>query len=190
MNIAVWSYSWRDQKPCLDNKTNVQIMKFTCCLNMDFELLRWALLCLRYVEDVTFLAERSILEFYNDVRGSLRNWCHCKQHSELATMLVCCRIWRVYMEFWSFRHNLPANVNAWKTMGDPYIITLHRRWCPTGTCPLYNFDAKSWRCIDVNTQQAQHLYNVASTSMQRHDIAPTLIPGGHMTFIQRRLDVV
>ena len=47
--------------------------------------------------------ERSILEFYDDVRGSLRNWRHCKQQSELAAMLVCRNIWRVYMEFiWSF----------------------------------------------------------------------------------------
>ena len=115
--------------------------------------------------------ERSILEFYDDVRGSLRNWRHCKQHPELATMLVCRRVWRVYMEFiWSFRafssqfavwivsyarptiiHGCfieitfagslgrylntrpsglmfkqlpldPANVNAWKAMGDPYIL--------------------------------------------------------------------
>ena len=28
-----------DQKLCLNNKTHVHIMKFTCCLNMDFELL-------------------------------------------------------------------------------------------------------------------------------------------------------
>ena len=31
--------------------------------------------------------EHSILEFYDDVRGSLHNWRHCKQHSELAAML-------------------------------------------------------------------------------------------------------
>ena len=28
-----------DQKPCSNNKNYVQIMKFMCCLNMDFELL-------------------------------------------------------------------------------------------------------------------------------------------------------
>ena len=34
---------------------------------------------------------------------SLCNWRHCKQHSELAAMLVCRRVWRVYIEFiWSF----------------------------------------------------------------------------------------
>ena len=58
------------------------------------------------------------------------------------------RIWRVYVEFiWSFggifvticrwNHKQlpwdPANVNAWKTMGDPCI------------------DATSWRCINVES---------------------------------------
>ena len=57
--------------------------------------LRWATLRYR--------PERSILELYDDVRGSLRNWRHCKQSSELAAMLVYRRIWRIYMEFiWSF----------------------------------------------------------------------------------------
>ena len=41
---SCWSDSWMlrawmDQKPCSNNKTHIQIMKFTCCLNMDFELL-------------------------------------------------------------------------------------------------------------------------------------------------------
>ena len=66
-----------DQKPCSNNKTHVQIMKLTCCLNMDFELLiSQDGPCIVYVtlSDVTYRPERSILEFYDDVRGSLRNW--------------------------------------------------------------------------------------------------------------------
>ena len=87
---AVWSYSWMDQKPCLNKKTHVLIMKFTWIWILNF----WYHIC--YVEP-------SILEFYDDVRGSLRNWCHCKQHSEPTAMLVCHHIWKVYTEFtWSF----------------------------------------------------------------------------------------
>ena len=88
-----------DQKPCSNNKTHVQIIKLTCRLNMDFELL------ISQDGSCFDCPERSILEFYDDVRGTSRNWRPCKQHSELAAiaMLVCCRIWRVYMEFiWSF----------------------------------------------------------------------------------------
>ena len=62
---------------------------------MDFELfISQDGPCFVYVTLATlcYRPERSILEFYDDVRGSLRNWCHCKQHSELAAMLVCRRI--------------------------------------------------------------------------------------------------
>ena len=62
-----------DQKPCSNNETRVQIMKFTCCLNMDFEfLISQDGPCFVNItlSDVTLSSERSILEFYDDVRGS------------------------------------------------------------------------------------------------------------------------
>ena len=63
------------QKPCSNNKTHVQIMKFTCCLNMDFEFfISQDGPCFVYVtlSDVKLSPERSISEFYDDVSGSLR----------------------------------------------------------------------------------------------------------------------
>ena len=62
---------------------------------MDFELLiSQDGPCFVYItlSDVSYCPECSIFEFYDDVRGSLCNWRHCKQQFELAAMLVCRRI--------------------------------------------------------------------------------------------------
>ena len=161
---------FKQQNPCSNHEIHVLFEHGF----WTFDITTWALLCLRYVERrKRYRPEWSILEFYDDVRGSLRNWRHCKQHSELAA-LVCCRIWRVYMELWgvfiaichwnrklcknkvhpwlfiaiTFAGSLrryfntrpvgsvfkqlprdPANVNAWKTMGDPYIKNIVPMLC-------------------------------------------------------------
>ena len=92
---------FKQQNPCSNHKIHVLFEHGF----LTFDITRWALLCLHYIErrNVIALNVGSILEFYDDVRGSMRNWRHCKQHTELAAMLVCRRVWRGYMEFiWSF----------------------------------------------------------------------------------------
>ena len=90
------------QQPCSNNKTHVQIMKLTCCLNMDFELLiSQDRPCFVYVRlrDVTLSPWTYILEFYDDVRG------HCATGVIVNNILnqPPCRILRVSMEFlWRF----------------------------------------------------------------------------------------
>ena len=83
---------FKHQNPCSNHEIHVLFEHEF----WSFDITRWVLFCLRYVER----PERSILEFYDDVRELLRNWRDCKQHSELAAILVYRRIWRVYMELW------------------------------------------------------------------------------------------
>ena len=60
--------------------------------------------------------------------------------------------------FWNFRRLYDVMLNRHMTL-------IQRR--------LYG-DATSWRCIDVEPTLHKRQYNVASTSMQRHDVASTL----------------